>query len=72
MKFTKVISFILKIAGYVLGFGGIIYILGSVGALEQNSITMLQCFLQALAGFGCIAVAFIIFIGREVFKYYFI
>ena len=39
---------ILKFIGAVLFLGGFVGIVGSVGALENGSITVLQTFIQAL------------------------
>ena len=50
MKTTKVISFILKVIGYALGIYGGLLVIGSPGALDQGSISILQFIGQEFLG----------------------
>lgn len=49
---------------FILGFIGVMMILGSVGAHEQNNIGTLQFIVQELIAIACVFVAYVI---NEVF-----
>lgn len=69
---VKTISFILKMFGYAIGTFGCLLVIGSVGSFSMETITAGQLIIQELLGFLCIGMAFVTYIGREAFKYYFI
>lgn len=72
MKLRKMVSTILKAIGYTIGFLGVFFAFGSVGALENDAITTGQFFIQELTAFALIAIAVIVYIFRELFKYKYI
>lgn len=71
MKIVKVINFILKVLNYLICFGGIFMVLGTVGDLETNTITFAQFWLRELIAFAMISFAVIVYIIRAKFNYYF-
>lgn len=72
MKLRKMVSTVLKAIGYVVGFLGVFFALGSVGALECNNITTGQFIIQELTAIALIAIAIIVYIFRELFNYKYI
>ena len=72
MKFRKSISRVLKMIGYILGFAGVFFALGSVGAFENANIAGLQFFNQMIISGVLILSAFIVYILREHFNYKYI
>ena len=61
----KTMSNVLKALGYILGISGGIMFFYGVAALEQDLITIPQCFGKELIAFGLIALAFIVYIIRS-------
>lgn len=72
MKLRKMVSRVLKALGYVIGIIGIFFALGSVGALETGSITCGQFIIYEITAGVIIALAFIVYIFRDLFNYKYI
>jgi len=68
LKSEKIILSILKGLIIILCLGGAFAIYGSVGACEQNHITILQCLVQSVLSGLVIAFAFVLFGVREYLK----
>ena len=64
MKLKKITNQILKIIACVLICSGIFLGLGSIGACEQNNITLLQFFVQEIIAFVLIVLSFVVFYIR--------
>jgi hypothetical protein len=72
MKLVNIINWTLKIIGFAIGFAGGLLVIGSPGALDQGTISILQFIGQELGGILLIGVAFGIYVIREIFKYEFV
>ena len=72
MKLRKMVSEVIKAFGYVLGFLGVFFALGSVGALECNNITADQFIIQEITAIALIIIAFIVYFFRDLFNYKYI
>ena len=68
LKSEKIILLVLKGLIIILGLGGALAIYGSVGACEQDHITILQCLVQSILSGLVIAFAFVLFGIREYLK----
>lgn len=68
LKSEKIILSILKGLIIILCLGGAFAIYGSVGACEQNHITILQCLVQSILSGFVIAFAFVLYGVREYLK----
>ena len=51
---------LLKISTYILVFAGIFWIIGTVGASDNNTITISQTIKQILQGFLCCGIAWVL------------
>ena len=51
---------ILKVSTFILSFAGIFWIMGTVGASDNNTITTSQLFIQLLQGFFLCGIAWIL------------
>jgi hypothetical protein len=56
---------------FVIGFAGILYVIGSAGALEHFAIDCSQFFVRSLIGIGFVCLAFIVYKVRMVMLKYF-
>ena len=68
MKKIKKINSILEKVGYIAGFAGAILFFGSVGALENETISFGQFLFQELMAIGCVGIACGCYTVREYFK----
>lgn len=68
LKIEKIILGILKALCIILALGGGFAIYGSVGACENDHITMLQCLVQIAISFLSIGLSFVLLITRETLK----
>jgi hypothetical protein len=68
LKSEKIILSILKGLIIILCLGGALAIYGSVGACENDHITMLQCLVQSILSGLVIVFAFVLFGVRETLK----
>ena len=57
-KKQKVVCIVLKVLGYLLGFGGLFFMLGSVGSLECETISYGQFWMQELIALISVILAF--------------
>ena len=69
MKIKKSISFILKVIGYVLCITGAFLVLGTVGKLEWDEITIAQFCLRELLAFGMVFGAIVVYYIRDYFNW---
>ena len=51
---------LLKVSIFLCAFSGIFWIIGTAGALHDNTITILQTIIQLLQGFLCCGIAWIL------------
>ena len=56
-RFKNAIISLLKVSTLILAFAGIYWIIGTVGASDNNIITTSQLFIQLLQGFSCCGIA---------------
>ena len=63
-----IISLVMDAIWFVLGFAGAITILGSVGAIEMDNITILQGIIQMAIAVVALYVAHIVYNISEAFK----
>ena len=63
-----IVSLVMDAIWIVLGFGGAFVILGSVGAIEMDNITILQGLIQCAFASVALYVAHIVFNISEAFK----
>lgn len=68
MKIEAITYFILKVIGYIAGFVGAFMVLGVVGSLELDTITIGQFWLYEFYAFCLIGLSFIVYYLREVIK----
>ena len=68
LKRRIIVSLIMDAIWVVLGFGGALFILGSVGSFEWARISMMQFFVQVVIASASIYVAHIVFTINEAFK----
>ena len=50
----------LRVSTFILAFAGIFWIIGTAGALDNNTIATSQLFIQLLQGFSCCGVAWVL------------
>jgi hypothetical protein len=72
MKIKKFISFTLKVIGYVLGITGAFLVIGSVGKLEWDEITIAQFCLRELLAWAMIFGAIVVYYIRDYFNWCYI
>lgn len=72
MKVRKSISYILKVLGCALALTGAFCVIGSAGALQQDSITCSQFIIQELMAFVVIFLAIVVYLLREKFNHKYI
>lgn len=68
MKIEAITYYILKFIGYIAGFIAPFLILGFVGSLEHDTITIAQFCIGELCAFGLIGLSFILYYIRELIK----
>lgn len=68
MKIEAITYYILKLIGYIAGFIGPFLILGFVGGLEHDNITIAQFWIGEFYAFGLIGLSFIVYYVREFIK----
>ena len=59
-RFKSAIITLLKASTFILAFAGICWIIGTVGASDNNTITTSQLFIQLLQGFLCCGIAWVL------------
>ena len=59
-RIKNVFITLLKVSTYILAFAGIFWIIGTVGASDNNTITTSQLFIQLLQGFLCCGIAWVL------------
>ncbi len=70
MKIKNFVDIILTIAIYALGTIGVLLVLGSVGALECDNISIGKFFAQELQAIGCIVLAYIVSVYRSYYRHF--
>jgi hypothetical protein len=65
MKIEVALYYILKVLGYACGIAGLLGVIGIAGSLEQDLITMSQCFVRELLAFGLCGLSFVLFVLRR-------
>ena len=60
----KIIIGALRVLTWVCAFIGCLFVLGSVGALEHDTITFTRFFVQELGAFGLLGVAYLSYYVR--------
>lgn len=65
MKFEVITYFVLRVLGYIAGFVGVFGILGFVGGLEHDNITIAQFWLYEFYSFCLIGFSYIVWYIRE-------
>ena len=59
-RIKNVFITLLKVSTFILAFAGIFWIIGTVGASDNNTITTSQLFIQILQGFLYCGVAWVL------------
>ena len=59
-RFKSAIITLLKASTYILAFAGILWIIGTAGASDNNTITTSKLFIQLLQGFLCCGIAWVL------------
>lgn len=59
-RLKNAIITLLKVSTFILAFAGIFWIIGTVGASDNNTITTSQLFIQTLQGFFLCGVAWVL------------
>ena len=59
-RLKSAIIALLRVSTFILAFAGIFWIIGTVGASDNNTITTSQLFIQILQGFLCCGVAWVL------------
>lgn len=59
-RIKNVFITLLKVSTFILAFAGIFWIIGTVGASDNNTITTSQLFIQILQGFLCCGIAWVL------------
>lgn len=59
-RFRSVIITLLKVLTFLCAFSGVIWIIGTAGASDNNTIIILQTIKQILQGFLCCGVAWVL------------
>ena len=59
-RLKSAIITLLKVSTYILTFAGILWIIGTAGASDNNSIPFTQIIAQLLQGFLCCGVAWVL------------
>lgn len=59
-RIKNVFITLLKVSTFILAFAGIFWIIGTVGASDNNTITTSQLFIQLLQGFLCCGIAWVL------------
>lgn len=59
-RIKNIIIALLKVSTFILAFAGIFWIIGTVGASDNNTITTSQLFIQILQGFLCCGAAWVL------------
>jgi hypothetical protein len=72
MEIKKLVYSVLKVIGYVLGFIGAFKLIGAVGALEYDCITLGEFVYHEFIAFVLIFSSYTVYIIRENFKYRFL
>lgn len=68
MKIETITYYLLKLIGYIAGFIGPFLVLGYVGGLELDNITIAQFWTGEFCAFGLIGLSFIVYYIREFIK----
>lgn len=64
MKIEAVIYYVLKVLGYICGFVGVFGVLGFVGSLECDRITIAQCIVYEIHAFCLIGASYLLYYIR--------
>lgn len=59
-RFKSVVITILKVLTFLCAFSGVIWIIGTAGESDNNTITISQIITQLLQGFLCCGVAWVL------------
>ena len=65
MKFEVITYLVLRVLGYIAGFVGVFAVIGVVGGLEHDNITIAQFWLYELYSFCLIGFSYIVWYIRE-------
>lgn len=65
MKFEAITYLVLRVLGYIAGFVGVFGVLGFVGGLEHDNITIAQFWLYEFYSFCLIGFSYIVYYIRE-------
>lgn len=65
MKFEVIAYYVLKVFGYACGILGALGVIGFVGGLEHDQVTMLQFFMYELHAFMLIGISYLSYYIRE-------
>ena len=65
MKFEVITYYVLKVFGYACGILGALGVIGFVGGLEHDNITMLQFVMYELHAFMLIGISYLFYYIRE-------
>jgi hypothetical protein len=59
-RFKSAVITLLKVSTLILAFSGVMWIIGTAGASDNNTITISQTMIQLLQGFLCCGVAWVL------------
>ena len=68
-RLKRAVLKLLKVLIFVCGFSGVIWIIGTAGASDNNTIIILQTIKQILQGFLCCGVAWVLNFIKLVIEY---
>ena len=59
-RFKSAVITLLKVLTFICAFSGVIWIIGTAGASDNNTITFTQIIIQTLQGFLCCGIAWVL------------